>query len=89
MLKICKILYNYLEYYKGEYFYMSIKSELRREGIEVISKLNTLKVNSIAHNIAKTLVDNFPEQNINYNELFIKLSRLNMYIAKMPNRSCS
>ena len=64
---------------------MSIKSELRKEGIEVISKLNTLKVNSIAHNIATTLVNNFPEQNINYHELFIKLSRLNMYIAKMPD----
>ena len=61
---------------------MNIKSELRKEGIEVISQLNTLKVNSIATNIAQKLVDTFPEQNINYHEIFMKLSRLNMYIAK-------
>ena len=64
---------------------MSIKKDLRREGIEVISQLNTLKVNSIAANIAQKLVDNFPEQNFNEHELFTKLSRLNMYIAKIPN----
>lgn len=64
---------------------MSIKSALRKEGIEVISQLNTLKVNSIATNIAQKLVKAFPEQNINYHDFFMKLSRLNMYIAKIPN----
>ena len=64
---------------------MSIKSELRKEGIQVINQLNTLKVNSIATHIAKKLVNNFPEQNFNYHELFSKISRLNMYIAKIPN----
>lgn len=64
---------------------MNIESELRREGIEVITQLNTLKVNSIATNIAQKLVSTFPEQNINYHELFMKLCRLNMYIAKIPN----
>ena len=52
---------------------MSIKSDLRKEGIEVITQLNTLKVNSIAANIAKKLVDNFPEQNFNYHELFTRI----------------
>ena len=70
---------------KGILALVKIKSELRKEGIEVISQLNTLKVNSIATNIAQKLVDTFPEQNINYHELFMKLSRLNMYIAKIPN----
>ena len=64
---------------------MSIKSALRKEGIEVIKQLNTLKVNSISANISKKLVDSFPEQNFNYHELFTKISRLNMYIAKIPN----
>lgn len=64
---------------------MNIKSELRREGIEVIKQLNTLKVNTIASNISKILVNNFPEQNFNFSELFTKISRLNMYIAKIPN----
>ena len=64
---------------------MSIKSTLDKEGIEVINKINTLKVNAIATNISKKLVNSFPEQNFNYHELFSKFSRLNMYIAKLPN----
>lgn len=68
---------------------MNIENELRKEGIEIISKLNTLKVNSIATNIAKKLVKTFPEQNIKFHELFMKLSRLNMYIAKIPNNTAA
>lgn len=64
---------------------MSIKSELRREGIVVIRQLNTRNVNSIAANIAKKLVVGFPEQNFSYPDLFEKISGLNMYIAKIPN----
>ncbi len=64
---------------------MNIESTLRKEGIEVIEKLNNLKVNSIATNISKKLVSTFPEQNINEHDLFMKLSRLNMYVAKIPN----
>ena len=64
---------------------MSIKSDLRKEGIEVIEQLNTLKVNSIATNIAQKLVSTFPEQNIDEHDMFMKLSRLNMYIAKIPS----
>ncbi len=63
---------------------MSINSELKKEGIEVIKPLDTLSVISIAKNVATKLVVAFPEQNLNCNDLFIKLSRLNMYVAKMP-----
>lgn len=63
---------------------MSIEQELKKEGIEVIKKIDTLTINSIAKNVAQKLVSAFPEQSLNYNELFIKLSRINMYIAKMP-----
>ena len=64
---------------------MNIKSELRKEGIEVVSKLERNKVNLIAKDISKRLTKSFPEQNINYYELFAKLSNLNMYIANIPN----
>ena len=64
---------------------MSIGSELRKEGIIAIKQLNTLKVNSVAANIARKLVINFPEQNFSYPELFEKISSLNMYVAKIPN----
>ena len=64
---------------------MSIKSDLRKDGIEVVEKLDTLKINSIAMNISKKICDTFPEYGLNQNNLFIRLSRLNMYKAKMPD----
>lgn len=63
---------------------MSIESDLRKDGIEVIKKLDTLKINSIARNVSIRLCETFPDFNLNQNDLFIKLSRLNMYIAQMP-----
>ena len=63
---------------------MSIESDLKKDGIEVIEKLDTLKINSIAMNISNKICNTFPEYGFNQNELFIKLSRLNMYKAKMP-----
>lgn len=63
---------------------MSIESDLKKDGIEVIEKLDTLKINSIARNVSIRLCETFPNFNLNQNELFIKLSRLNMYLANMP-----
>lgn len=64
---------------------MSVKSDLKKDGIEVIEKLDTLKINSIAKNVSTKICKTFPEYGLNENELFIKLSRLNMYRAKMPD----
>ncbi len=63
---------------------MSIESDLRKDGIEVIRKLDTLRINSIARTVSVSLCETFPDFNLDQNNLFIKLSRLNMYIAKMP-----
>lgn len=63
---------------------MSIESSLKKDGIEVISKLDTLKINTIARNVSQKICGTFPEFHIDQNELFIKLSRLDMYIADMP-----
>lgn len=63
---------------------MSIESDLRKDGIEVIKELDTLRINSIARTVSVRLCETFPDFNLNQNDLFIKLSRLNMYIAKMP-----
>lgn len=63
---------------------MSIENELKKNGIEVIYQLDTLKTNFIAKKIATKLCNTFPEHNLDYNKLFIKLSRLNMYVARMP-----
>ena len=63
---------------------MSIETDLKKDGIEVIQNLNTLKINSIARNISQKICNTFPKYGFNQNELFIRLSRLNMYRAKMP-----
>ncbi len=63
---------------------MNVESDLKKDGIEILSKLDTLKVNSIARNVSIKLCKTFPNFNLNQNELFMKLSRLDMYIAKMP-----
>ena len=63
---------------------MSIETDLKKEGIEIIKPLDTLKINLIASKVANLLIDNLPDLHLNYQKLFIKLSRLNMYIAKMP-----
>lgn len=64
---------------------MGINSTLKREGIEIINPLSTLEINKIASKIAEKLCSTFPEHNLNQSDLFISISRLNMYIAKMPN----
>ena len=63
---------------------MSINSILKKEGIIVLKSLGTLEINKIASKIADILCSNFPEHNLNKSDLFISISRLNMYIAKMP-----
>lgn len=64
---------------------MSIESDLKKDGISVISKLDTLVVNNIARNIARKIVATFPELNFNETDLFIKLARIDMYTASMPD----
>lgn len=64
---------------------MSINSILKKEGITIVKPLNTLEINKIASKISELLCSSFPEHNLNKSDLFISISRLNMYIAKMPN----
>ena len=39
---------------------MSIESELKKNGIQVIKQLDTLKVNTLARNISARICDTFP-----------------------------
>lgn len=64
---------------------MSIESDLKKDGIKVTSKLDTLVVNNIARNIARKIVATFPELNFDETNLFIKLSRIDMYTASIPD----
>lgn len=64
---------------------MSIESDLKKDGIQVVAKLGTTVVNTIARNIAQKLVATFPEMHFDETNLFVKLSRIEMYTAVMPN----
>ena len=63
---------------------MATYARLKKEGIQVVEKLDVMKVNTIANNIASKLCNAFPEHNLNKSDLFESLARLNMYVAKMP-----
>lgn len=64
---------------------MGINSLLKKEGLENIRKLNTLQINKIASIISDKLCKSFPELHLSQSELFIQISRLDMYIAKMQD----
>ena len=64
---------------------MGIKRDLKREGIEIIEQIDTLTINSLARSIADTISITFPELNLDTKQLFMRISRLNMYFANLPN----
>lgn len=63
---------------------MTIENELKKDGISVIEKLDTLSVTLIANFVSEKFISYFPFSNIKYHDLFIKISRLGMYIADIP-----
>ncbi len=63
---------------------MSIESDLKKDGITVVGTLDTLRINTIARDVAEMLCNAFPNQNFIFQNLFIALSRIPMYIADIP-----
>lgn len=66
---------------------MSVDSILKKEGIEIVRSLNTLETNRIAKNISDKISNSFSKYLLNYDDLFSSISRINMYLAKMPSDS--
>lgn len=66
---------------------MSISSILKKEGISIVRELDILEVNRISKNIADKISNYFSEHLLNYEDLFSSISRINMYLAKMPTDS--
>lgn len=66
---------------------MNIDKILKKEGIELVSTLNSTKTQAIASKIAKRVCSTFPEHNLNQNDLFNELSKVNMYFADFSNTS--
>lgn len=67
---------------------MKIDSVLRKEGIEIVRTLSTLEINQIAKRVSDNLCENFSEHDLNRTDLFISISRVKMYTAKMEDQNC-
>ena len=62
---------------------MSIQKELKKEGIEIITKLDPLISNDICKNVSRRIVETFPNFEITQEKLCKELSQITMYRAKM------
>ena len=62
---------------------------LRKAGITIIKKFSILEVNKIAANISEKICASFPEHKINQSDLFIAISRVNMYSAQFEDNSAA
>ena len=63
---------------------MNIENELKKDGIEVVEKLDIGLSNLIAKGVAYKLSKVFSKYGLDENILLMKLTRLDMYKAKMP-----
>lgn len=63
---------------------MSVNSDLKKAGIDIIQQLNEKDIFAIASNIASKLCLAFPEHNLKRHDLISAISKINMYIANMP-----
>ena len=63
---------------------MSIETDLKKDGIEIVARLDTLSINTLAKSVAEKICKAFPRAHFNEHILFIELSRLPMYFARMP-----
>ena len=62
---------------------MSIQKDLKKEGIEIITKLDSLISNDICKNVSRRIIETFPEYYFSQEEIYNKLQEITMYRAKM------
>ena len=63
---------------------MNIEKDLVKDGIIVTEKIDTDVILKITKSISKKIVENFPNFNLNADDIFSKLFSLNIYKANMP-----
>ena len=63
---------------------MNVENDLKKDGITVIKPLDTLSITLIAKFVAEKFMSFFPFSRFRYHDLFVKISRLDMYIADIP-----
>ncbi len=64
---------------------MNIEAELKKDGIEIVGRLDTLSVNTLAKSAAEKICKTFPRAHFVSSQLFIELSRIPMYLVRMPD----
>lgn len=64
---------------------MNIEKDLKKDGITVIQPLDALNTTLISKYVTEKLISAFPFAGFNYNNLFIKISNIPMYIANIPS----
>lgn len=64
---------------------MNIEKDLKKDGITVVKPLDMLSVTLIAKFVAEKLISSFPFYGFNYDKLFIKITKIPMYLAEIPN----
>lgn len=63
---------------------MNIDNDLKKDGIKVIKPVDTLTITLISKFVAEKFISFFPFYSLQYNDIFIKVSRLPMYFAEIP-----
>ena len=64
---------------------MNIEAELKKDGIEIVGRLDTLSVNSLAKSVSEKICKAFPRAHFDSRQLFIEFARLPMYLANIPD----
>lgn len=63
---------------------MNIEAELKKDGIEVIERLDLQTINMIAENVSTKICKTFPNFGLDQTDLYNRISSLDMYRATMP-----
>ena len=66
---------------------MSIETELKKDGIEVLEEVAEITKYTIIRNVTTKIINTFPEYGLDANELLTKFSELKMYRAKREERN--
>ena len=62
----------------------TIEKDLEKDGIKVIKPIDTLTITLISKYVSEKLSTLLPFFNLKYNDLFIKISRIPMFVAQIP-----
>ena len=62
---------------------MSIQKDLKKEGIQIITKLDTLISNDICKSVSRRIIETFPDFDFTQDDIYKKLLEITMYRAKM------